>query len=209
MRQRDAAYIARTVEKMVRSAKAQAQLIEDLLDISRIVSGKIRIEPAPVDLAEVVRAALDTVRPAADAKELTIELDLAPDAGIIIGDANRLQQIVWNLLSNAVKFTPSGGAIIIELKRRVALVQLSVRDTGQGIPTDFLPFVFDRFRQADGTTHRAHGGLGLGLASCATLSSCTAAVSAGQAPVRAWAQRSPCCCRLPIVTCRYCTTRSH
>jgi PAS domain S-box-containing protein len=164
MRQRDAAYIARTVDKMVRSAQAQAQLIDDLLDISRIVSGKIRIDSAPVDLTDVVLAALDTVRPAVEAKQLRIDLALNATAGHVIGDSNRLQQVVWNLLSNAAKFTPQGGTITIELVQHEGLVQLTVSDTGQGIPSTFLPYVFDRFRQADGTTQRVHGGLGLGLA---------------------------------------------
>jgi PAS domain S-box-containing protein len=163
-RRRDEAYVARTVEKMVRSAKAQAQLIDDLLDISRIVSGKLRLDPAPVDLPGVIRAALDTVRPAAEAKALAVhvELDLGP--GDVIGDPNRLQQVVWNLLANAVKFTPPGGALAITAERDAHGALLTVTDTGQGIDPEFLPYVFDRFRQADGTTNRAHGGLGIGLA---------------------------------------------
>ncbi|HMQ32716.1 MAG TPA: GAF domain-containing protein [Chloroflexaceae bacterium] len=164
MRRRDEAYVARTVEKMVRSAKAQAQLIEDLLDISRIVSGKLRLDARSLGLAGVVRAALDTVRPAADAKGLALQLELAQDTGPVIGDAGRLQQVVWNLLSNAVKFTPTGGAIAVRLEQVGPIVQLTVSDTGQGIAPDFLPYVFDRFRQADGTANRAYGGLGLGLA---------------------------------------------
>jgi PAS domain S-box-containing protein len=162
-RKRDEAYVARTVERMLRSAKAQAQLIEDLLDISRIVSGKLRLEPLPVDLRSVVRAALDTLRPAAEAKVLRVQVSLDPAASHVVGDANRLQQVVWNLLSNAVKFTPTGGSIQVTLERRGRNAQLKVRDSGQGIRADFLPYVFDRFRQADGTTNRAHGGLGLGL----------------------------------------------
>jgi signal transduction histidine kinase/DNA-binding response OmpR family regulator len=164
MRQRDAAYIARTVEKMVRSAKAQAQLIEDILDISRIVSGKTRIDFELVDLAKVVRTALDTVRSAVDAKAITIALNLGPTPVLVVGDSNRLQQVVWNLLANAAKFTPSGGSISIRLERAGPQQQLTISDTGQGIPAAFLPYVFDRFRQADSTTQRTHGGLGLGLA---------------------------------------------
>jgi PAS domain S-box-containing protein len=160
----DQAYVARTVEKLVRSAKNQAQLIEDLLDISRIVSGKLRIEPQPIDLTAVIHAALDTVRPAMEAKELHLYIDVSPEASLLIGDANRLQQVVWNLLANATKFTPHGGSIQVQLQRRDRYAQLMISDTGQGISTDFLPFVFDRFRQADGTSNRAHGGLGLGLA---------------------------------------------
>jgi PAS domain S-box-containing protein len=164
LRQRDEAYIARTVEKMVRSAKSQAQLIEDLLDVSRIVSGKLRLDPQPVDMRAVVRAALDTVRPAADAKGLAVRLLLGGGGDAVIGDASRLQQVVWNLLSNAAKFTPAGGTITVRLERSNGHMKLAVSDTGQGIHPGFLPYVFDRFRQADGTTNRVHGGLGLGLA---------------------------------------------
>jgi PAS domain S-box-containing protein len=163
-RRRDEAYVARTAEKMLRSAQAQAQLIEDLLDISRIVSGKLQLEPTAVDLHGVVRAALDTVRPAAEAKGLTLVETLDPGTERVVGDANRLQQVVWNLLANAVKFTPTGGTITVTLAAEEGHVLLTVQDTGQGISAAFLPFVFDRFRQADGTTSRAAGGLGLGLA---------------------------------------------
>jgi PAS domain S-box-containing protein len=163
-RKRDETYIARTVEKMVRSAKAQAQLIEDLLDISRIVSGRLRLEPTLAELRTVVRAALDTVRPAAEAKQLTLLAEFDPAATRVVGDVNRLQQVVWNLLSNAVKFTPSGGAIMVQLAPDGGEALLSVSDTGQGISPAFLPYVFDRFRQADGATNRSTGGLGLGLA---------------------------------------------
>jgi PAS domain S-box-containing protein len=162
-RKRDEAYIARTVEKMVRSAKTQAQLIEDLLDIGRIVSGKLRLDPVPVDLRSIIGAALDTTRPAAEAKAITVEVELDPAATMIVGDAGRLQQVMWNLLTNAVKFTPPGGSIQIGLERHERDAVLSVRDTGQGISAEFLPYVFDRFRQADGSTNRTHGGLGLGL----------------------------------------------
>jgi signal transduction histidine kinase len=164
LRKRDEAFTARTVERMVRSAKAQAQLIEDLLDISRIVSGKLRIDVQPVNLIGVIYSALDTVRPATDAKDIAIRLELDSEIGPITGDANRLQQVVWNLLSNAAKFTPAGGSITVRLEAAGAAVQLAISDSGQGIAPEFLPFVFDRFRQADGTTNRAHGGLGLGLA---------------------------------------------
>ena len=164
MRRRDEAYVARTVEKMVRSAKVQAQLVEDLLDISRIVSGKLRIEPQPIDLIGVVQAALDTVRPALETKNLQLQLDLNPEASAITGDANRLQQVVWNLLSNAVKFTPAGGVIHVRLQFDNRDAQLSISDTGPGISAAFLPYVFDRFRQADSASNRAYNGLGLGLA---------------------------------------------
>jgi PAS domain S-box-containing protein len=163
-RKRDEAYIARTVQKMVQSAKTQAQLIEDLLDVSRIVSGKLRIEPQPTELIPVVRAALDTVRTAVEAKGLQLQIDLDPQASRIIGDPNRLQQVVWNLLANATKFTPSGGTIRVSLELHGREAALTVSDTGQGISPEFLPFVFDRFRQADSTSNRLHNGLGLGLA---------------------------------------------
>jgi PAS domain S-box-containing protein len=163
-RKRDEEYIASTVEKMVRSAKAQAQLIEDLLDISRIVNGKLRLETAPVDLSQIVYAALETTKPAAVAKMLRIEERIDPVTGSVLGDANRLQQVVWNLLSNAVKFTPHGGTVTVRLRPKGDQVELAVSDTGRGIDPEFLPYVFDRFRQADGATNRAYGGLGLGLA---------------------------------------------
>jgi PAS domain S-box-containing protein len=162
-RPRDPAYVARTVDRMVRSANDQAQLIEDLLDVSRIVSGKLRLEMARIDLLDVVNAALDTVRPALEAKNLVLQLELRPDRSSIMGDANRLQQVVWNLLSNATKFTPSGGHVLVRLIHTDGQVELTVSDTGQGISPAFLPYVFDRFRQADGTSSRAHAGLGLGL----------------------------------------------
>ena len=163
-RKRDEGYIARTVEKLVRSAKAQAQLIEDLLDISRIVSGKLRLEPQPIELTAVIRTALDTVRPALEAKGLVLQVELRSDASVIVGDPNRLQQVVWNLLTNAVKFTPSGGSVRVCLEPDGHEARITVSDTGKGIAAEFLPYVFDRFRQADATTHRAYGGLGLGLA---------------------------------------------
>ncbi|HEU4329396.1 MAG TPA: ATP-binding protein [Roseiflexaceae bacterium] len=162
-RKRDEAYIERTVTKMVQSAQTQAQIIEDLLDVSRIVSGKLRIELEPIDLTAVIRAALDTVRPTVEAKGLHLHTDLRPEASQIVGDPNRLQQVIWNLLSNAAKFTPPDGVIEVRLTRRGRDALLVVGDTGQGISPAFLPFVFERFRQADGTSHRVHGGLGLGL----------------------------------------------
>lgn len=163
-RKRDEAYVARTLAKIERSARDQALIIEDLLDVSQIITGKLRIEPAPTDLIAVVQAAVDTVRPAVEAKGLRLELELSPAAGTVFGDASRLQQVIWNLLSNAVKFTPAGGLIAVELAAAGREAQLTVRDTGQGISAAFLPFVFDRFRQADSASNRAFGGLGLGLA---------------------------------------------
>jgi PAS domain S-box-containing protein len=147
-----------------RNARQQAQLIEDLLDMSRIVSGKLRLHVQGVELGVVIQAALDAARPAAEAKGVSLGHDLASDAGQVSGDANRLQQVVWNLVSNAVKFTPRGGAVRVGLERVASQVRVSVTDTGEGISAEFLPLVFDRFRQADSSTTRRHGGLGLGLA---------------------------------------------
>jgi PAS domain S-box-containing protein len=163
-RKRDEPFVERTVAKMVRSATAQAQLIEDLLDVSRIASGKLRLAMQPTELGSVVLAALDMVRLAVDSKRLQLDVDLDPAAGAILGDPDRLQQVVWNLLSNATKFTSTGGTITIRLRDDGTHVQLTISDTGRGIAADFLPYVFDRFRQADSTTSRAHDGLGLGLA---------------------------------------------
>jgi signal transduction histidine kinase len=145
------------------NAMAQSQLIEDILDVSRIISGKLRLNVRAVDLAEVIGAALDSVSPAAEAKAITIERDLDP-LDPIAGDPDRLQQVFWNLLSNAVKFTSRDGRVIVRLRRESGDAVVSVEDTGIGISADFLPYVFDRFRQADGTATRRHGGLGLGMA---------------------------------------------
>jgi signal transduction histidine kinase/CheY-like chemotaxis protein len=146
-----------------RNAKAQAQIIEDLLDMSRIISGKVRLDARTVDMEQVVRAAIDTVRPTADAKNIRIACVLDPDAGPVLGDSGRLQQVLWNLLTNAIKFTPKAGRVHVTLKRLNSHLELSVSDTGQGIKPEFVSDVFDRFRQADPTTTRRHGGLGLGL----------------------------------------------
>ena len=140
----------------------RAQLIEDLLDVSRIMAGKLRLEVQPVALRAVVEGALETVRPAAGARGVTLVATLE-SAGTVMGDAHRLGQVVWNLLSNAVKFTPAGGQVRVAIERRDAGVEISVTDTGQGIASDFLPHVFERFRQAEGGTTRRYGGLGLGL----------------------------------------------
>ncbi len=156
--------VAKGLEAIERNAQAQVRLIEDLLDISRIVAGKMQIDVRPVDLRGIVRAALDSVGPAVKAKDLTIAQELDPAASMIAGDPDRLQQVVWNLLANAVKFTPPGGRITIALRPVDHRVELSVADTGQGIPGDVLPFVFERFRQAEGGSTRRHGGLGIGLA---------------------------------------------
>jgi PAS domain S-box-containing protein len=147
-----------------RNGKVQARIIEDLLDMSRIISGKVRLDVQPVRLAAVIEAALETVRPSADAKEIRLQILLDSQAGPVLGDFARLQQVLWNLLSNAVKFTPKGGRVQVSLERVNSHLEINVRDSGIGIKPEFLPYVFDRFRQADGTTARTHGGLGLGLA---------------------------------------------
>ncbi len=147
-----------------RSARAQTQIIEDLLDMSRIISGKVRLDVQRVDLAAVVRSAVETLKPAADAKGVQLLVTLDPQAEPVSGDPNRLQQIFWNLLTNAVKFTPRGGRVQVLLERVDSHLEVSVTDTGEGIRLDFLPFVFDRFRQSDASTTRRHGGLGIGLA---------------------------------------------
>ena len=152
------------LETIERNAKLQAQLIEDLLDVSRILQGKMTLNVATVNLASTIEGALETVRLAAEAKHIHIQTTLNPISGTVAGDANRLQQVVWNLLSNAVKFTPNGGRIEVQLEQVGTYAQIQVKDTGKGISPDFLPYVFDYFRQEDGTTTRKFGGLGLGLA---------------------------------------------
>jgi PAS domain S-box-containing protein len=155
--------LAKGLETIDRNARVQARIIDDLLDMSRIVSGKVRLEVQRVDLSAVIEAALETVRPAARAKEIRMHSVLDSPAGPVTGDANRLQQVVWNLLSNAIKFTPRGGRLQVVLERVGSHAEIHVSDTGQGIKPEFLPHVFDRFRQADASTTRRHGGLGLGL----------------------------------------------
>ena len=154
----------RAVRAIYDSARRQARLIDELLDVSRIISGKLRLERTIVDWAEVITAAIDTARPAADGKGLDIDVQIDPVAGAFVGDAERLQQVVWNLVTNAVKFTPAGGRIRVRLRRTDDAIELSVSDTGEGISPQFLPLVFEPFRQADGSNTRQHGGLGLGLA---------------------------------------------
>ncbi|HYH06097.1 MAG TPA: ATP-binding protein [Thermoanaerobaculia bacterium] len=150
-------------ETIERNARAQSRLIEDILDFSRINAGKLRLDVRPLDLVDVVGSAVEVVRPAADAKGLKLDVVLDPSAGFISGDPDRLQQVVWNLLSNAVKFTPRGGRVQVRLERVNSHVQITVSDTGPGISPEFLPFVFDRFSQAESGSTRTHGGLGLGL----------------------------------------------
>ncbi len=159
----DAASLARGLDAIARNAKAQARLIDDLLDMNRIVSGKLRLEVQPTDLAAVVEAAVEAARPSAEAKEIRLAVVVQPLPGPVSGDPNRLQQVIWNLLSNAVKFTPRGGLIEVALERVESHLEIRVRDNGIGIEPHFLPRVFDRFRQADASTTRSHGGLGLGL----------------------------------------------
>ncbi|MGH7396973.1 MAG: PAS domain-containing protein [Candidatus Rokuibacteriota bacterium] len=160
----DAATTARALETIERNALAQVQLVDDILDVSRIVTGKLHLDVQPVDLSGVVQAAHDVVRLAAQAKDITLETAFDLAAPIVMGDAQRLQQVVWNLLSNAIKFTGRGGRILVRLEHAGAAARIVVRDTGAGIAPAFLPHVFDRFRQADSSSTRAHGGLGLGLA---------------------------------------------
>ncbi|HKQ09463.1 MAG TPA: PAS domain S-box protein [Blastocatellia bacterium] len=155
---------ARALETIDRNARAQAQIIEDLLDVSRIITGKLRLDVRPVALTSIIEAAADAVRPAAHAKNIQLEIGLDYEVGPVSGDADRLQQVVWNLLSNAIKFTPSGGQVDVKLERVGTDARLSVTDTGRGISADFMPYLFDRFSQADSSLTRKHGGLGLGLA---------------------------------------------
>lgn len=156
--------VLRALETIERNAKSQAQLIEDILDVSRIITGKLRLHVRPVNLVTVIESAIESVRLAAEAKSIRLQSVLDSQAGPLLGDANRLQQVVWNLLSNALKFTPKDGRVEIRLQRVNSHAEITVSDTGPGISSEFLPFVFDRFRQHDSTTTRSYGGLGLGLA---------------------------------------------
>ncbi len=147
-----------------RNARAQNQIIEDLLDMSKIVAGKVRLDVQPLELDQVVKSAVETMRPAADAKGIRLQALIDPEARMISGDPNRLQQVFWNLLTNALKFTPKGGRVQVVLERVNSHLEVSVNDSGEGIAPEFIPYVFDRFRQQDASTTRVHGGLGLGLA---------------------------------------------
>jgi CheY-like chemotaxis protein/nitrogen-specific signal transduction histidine kinase len=160
----DSDMAVRAIETIKRNAKAQAQIIDDILDVSRIITGNLYLDLQPIELAPVLESAMNVVRPTADAKGIQIEVDFEPEPAAVPGDANRLQQVFWNLLSNAVKFTPTGGKVSVHLHQLNSEAEIIVTDTGQGITTEFLPYVFDRFRQADSTSTRQHGGLGLGLA---------------------------------------------
>ncbi len=154
----------RGIDSIERNARSQAQLIEDLLDVSRIVSGKVRLDVKPAILSSIVDEALEAVRPAAEAKSIQLDVNIDPATDLLRGDPARLQQVIWNLLSNSIKFTPSGGAVTLSAKRVDSSAMISVSDTGEGIKPEFLPYVFDRFQQADSSATRRHGGLGLGLA---------------------------------------------
>jgi len=154
----------RAIDAILRNATAQVQLVEDLLDVSRIITGKMRLDVQSLDLKSVIESALDAVQPAASAKGLKIETVLDPNAGPVVGAADRLRQVVWNLLMNAIKFTPRDGRIQVQLRKVKSHVEIVVSDNGEGIQPEILPFIFDRFRQGDSTTTRPHGGLGLGLA---------------------------------------------
>jgi PAS domain S-box-containing protein len=160
----EVALAERGLDTIIRNAKSQAQLIEDILDVSRIITGKLRLDARPVGLIPIINGAIDAVRPAAYAKEIELKTSLDPLVGSVTGDADRLQQVVWNLLSNAIKFTPSGGRTEVLLEQTGRSARIVVSDTGTGINREFLPHVFDRFRQADSSYTRRHGGLGLGLA---------------------------------------------
>jgi PAS domain S-box-containing protein len=159
----DPATYERALETIERNTRLQAQLIEDLLDVSRIIAGKLRLNVRPTDVSPVIIAAIESVRLAAEAKGIECRLMSDPGIRIVMCDPDRLQQVIWNLLANAIKFTPKGGRVTVQLQRADDSAEIIVSDTGQGISADFLPFVFDRFRQADSTPTRAHGGIGLGL----------------------------------------------
>jgi len=155
---------SRALETIERNAKSQAQLVEDILDVSRMISGKLHLEKVAVDISAVINEAVDSVQLAANSKNIQLHINLDPAVQFVRGDANRLRQALWNLLSNAIKFTPDHGRVDIELERQDSQVVIRVTDTGQGIGEEFLPYVFERFRQADGASTRRHKGLGLGLA---------------------------------------------
>jgi signal transduction histidine kinase len=152
------------VEAIEKSALVQAQLIDDILDVSRIISGKLRVDPEPVDLRMIAEGALTTVHPAAHAKNIDILTSFPPALPAVAGDEGRLQQVIWNLLSNAIKFTPRGGTVTLRITSAGSLLRLTVQDNGEGISPEFLPHVFEAFRQQDSSTTRVHGGIGLGLA---------------------------------------------
>lgn len=159
----------RALETIERNARIQSRLIDDLLDVSRMIGGKLRLSPRPIQLAPVIEAAVDTARPTAQSKGIALTCALDEDAGVVYADAERVQQIAWNLISNAVKFTPKGGRVQVALVRGASRVRLEVLDTGPGIPASALPYVFDRFWQSEKTSRQPDGGLGLGLSICKSL----------------------------------------
>jgi signal transduction histidine kinase/ActR/RegA family two-component response regulator len=161
--ERNQAARERAVDTIERNARALAQLVEDLLDVSRIITGKLQLNIGEVEVAGIIDAAIESIQPAATSKEIQVSVTLDPEVRRISGDAGRLQQIVWNLLSNAIKFTPPKGRVEVALQRRANDVRITVSDSGKGIDPTFLPFIFERFRQADASTTRKFGGLGLGL----------------------------------------------
>jgi PAS domain S-box-containing protein len=156
--------VSRAAETIFRNAKAQAQLIDDILDVSRIITGKIRLETQPIMVAPVIEQAVESLRPAIDARNINFAMELSDEGHIVLADPDRLQQVIWNLLSNAIKFTPENGNVAIRVSSTDSKTMITVSDTGIGIRPEFLPYVFDRFRQADGSSTRKHGGIGLGLA---------------------------------------------
>ena len=182
--QMDEARRAKALETVERNARLQQKIVEDLLDVSRIIAGQLRLDKEPMPFRPVVESAVESIRPVAEAKSIKLTVELGDDPGILIGDQARLQQVVWNLLSNAMKFTPEGGTVRISLDVAESRVELAVADTGVGIAPAFLPHVFERFRQGDARATRAHGGLGLGLAIVRHLTDMhggsVAAVSAGE-----------------------------
>jgi PAS domain S-box-containing protein len=193
--QHDTGTVTRALETIARNARQQARLIEDLLDLSAIVGGRVRLSTRSLNLVTVLGAALETIRPEAVAKKVAIQTRLQPSIGTVKGDPERLQQVFWNLLSNAVKFTPAGGHVELSLTRVGSRAVVALSDSGIGIRSDVLPVIFDRFRQADASIARAHGGLGLGLAIVKKLvelhGGTVKATSAGE---RARPSRSPCPC---------------
>lgn len=162
-RRNDPAVLSKGLEVIERNAKAQTTIIEDILDVSRIIRGKLHLDAHPTTLVPLIRETIESFKTSARAKDIRVRLDAEDDQFLMVGDPERLRQIVWNLLSNAIKFTPTGGKVVVRLRRVLGAIVIEVQDSGMGIEPDFLPFVFDRFRQADSTTTRRQGGLGLGL----------------------------------------------
>ena len=183
---------ARGLQTIERSALAQAQLVEDLLDVSRIISGKMRLDVERIEIAPVIEAAVESLSPAAEAKDIRLQIVLDPRSGFVSADGGRLQQVVWNLLSNAIKFTPRHGRVQVVLQRVNSHVEIVVRDTGRGISRELLPYIFDRFRQDESATASAQRAVWVwGSPSCATSSSCTAAPSSPRARGSGAARPSP------------------